>query len=96
MRFLQKFRSGGEQVFIEFFLAPTLFGPPNLGKFGGDWSKNGKKWSKTVTNGLKWSLLTCVLLQMLPPGGEHVLKKKIGPALFGSGGNMVFFREKWV
>ena len=47
-----------------------------------------------VRNGQKWALLTCNLLQMLGPGGEHVLRKKVfGPTPFGGGGG-TFFREK--
>ena len=51
-----------------------------------------------VINGLKWALLTCVLLQMLRPGGEHVLKKtkKLAPPFLGAGGGAIwcFFGKK--
>ena len=61
---------------------------------GPDWSQNGQKRLKIVTNGQKWAFLTCNLLQMVGPDGGHIFEKKIWPRPFWGPGPGLFLGKK--
>jgi len=61
---------------------------------GPNWSQNGQKRTKMITNDQKWAYLTCNLLQMVGPDGGIFLKNKNWPCPFWGPGPGLFLGKK--